>query len=35
MPAPAGVTLVVGGVAAIGVIVTWQEQSRADRRMQW
>jgi hypothetical protein len=27
--------LVVGGVAAIGVIVTWQQKNRADRRSEW
>jgi len=35
MPAQAWVTLVVGGVAAIGVIVTWQQKNRADRRSEW
>ena len=35
MPAQAWVTLLVGGVAAIGVIVTWQQKNRADRRSDW
>lgn len=35
MPAQAWVTLMVGGVAAIGVIVTWQQKNRADRRSEW
>lgn len=35
MPAQAWVTLLVGGVAAIGVIVTWQQKNRADRRSEW
>ena len=35
MPAQAWVTLIVGGVAAIGVIVTWQQKNRADRRSEW
>lgn len=35
MPAQAWVTLLVGGVAAIGVIVTWQQKTRADRRSEW
>lgn len=28
-------TLIVGGVAAIGVIITWQQKNRADRRSEW
>lgn len=28
-------TLIVGGAAAIGVIVTWQQKNRADRRSEW
>lgn len=35
MPAQAWVTLIVGGVAAIGVIITWQQKNRADRRSEW
>lgn len=28
-------TLIVGGLAAIGVIVTWQQKNQADRRGEW
>lgn len=35
MPAQAWVTLIVGGIAAVGVIVTWQQKHRADRRSEW
>ncbi len=35
MPAQAWVTLIVGSIAAIGVIVTWQQKNRADRRSEW
>ena len=35
VPAQAWVTLIVGGVATIGVIVTWQQKNRADRRSEW
>lgn len=35
MPAQAWVTLIVGGLATIGVIVTWQQKNRADRRSEW
>jgi len=35
VPAQAWVTLIVGSVAAIGVIITWQQQNRADRRAEW
>lgn len=35
MPAQAWVTLIVGGVAAVGAIVTWQQKNRADRRSEW
>lgn len=35
MPAQAWVALVVGGLATIGVIVTWQQKNRADRRSEW
>jgi hypothetical protein len=29
------VTLIVGTLATIGVIVTWQQKNRADRRSEW
>ncbi|MEB3052326.1 hypothetical protein KV112_21780 [Mycolicibacter sp. MYC123] len=29
------VTLIVGGLATVGVIVTWQQKNRADRRSEW
>jgi hypothetical protein len=29
------VTLIFGGLAAIGVILTWQQKNRADRRAEW
>lgn len=35
VPAQAWVTLIVGGLAAIGVIVTWQQKNQADRRSEW
>ncbi|MCA2241160.1 MULTISPECIES: hypothetical protein [Mycobacterium] len=35
MPAQAWVTLIVGGLATIGVIVTWQQKNQADRRSEW
>lgn len=35
MPAQAWVTLIVGGFAAIGVVVTWQQKNRADKRSEW
>lgn len=35
MPAQAWVTLVVGSLASIGVIVTWQQKNQADRRSEW
>ncbi len=35
MPAQAWVTMIVGGLAAVGVIVTWQQKNRADRRSEW
>ena len=35
MPAQAWVTLIVGGAAIIGVIITWQQKNRADRRSEW
>ncbi len=28
-------TLIIGGLAAIGVIITWQQKNRADRRSEW
>ena len=27
--------MIVGGVAAIGVVVTWQQKHHADRRSEW
>jgi hypothetical protein len=35
VPAQAWVTLIVGSVATLGVIVTWQQKNRADRRSEW
>lgn len=35
MPAQAWVTLIVSGLAAVGVIVTWRQKNRADRRSEW
>ena len=35
VPAQAWVTLIVGGAAIIGVIITWQQKNRADRRSEW
>lgn len=35
MPAQAWVTLIVGLVATIGVLVTWQQKNTADRRSEW
>lgn len=35
MPAQAWVTLIIGGLATIGVLVTWQQKNRADRRSEW
>lgn len=35
MPAQAWVTLIVGSVATLGVIVTWQQKNRADKRSEW
>lgn len=35
MTAQAWVTLIVGSTAAVGVIVTWQQKNRADRRSEW
>ncbi|MDJ0395829.1 hypothetical protein QMK17_21140 [Rhodococcus sp. G-MC3] len=35
MPAQAWVTLIIGLVATIGVIITWQQKNSADRRSEW
>ncbi|KXO99190.1 hypothetical protein [Tsukamurella pseudospumae] len=35
MPAQAWVTLIVGLVAAIGVVATWRQKVEADRRAEW
>lgn len=35
MPTQSWVTLIVGSLATIGVIVTWQQKNRADRRSEW
>ncbi|WP_071288238.1 hypothetical protein [Mycolicibacterium llatzerense] len=35
MPAQAWVTLVVGGLATIGVLITWQQKNRADSRSEF
>jgi hypothetical protein len=35
VPAQSWVTLIVGGLAAIGAIVTWQQKNRADKRSEW
>jgi hypothetical protein len=35
VPAQAWVTLIVGGFAVIGVVITWQQKNRADRRSEW
>ncbi|MBT2272732.1 hypothetical protein [Rhodococcus qingshengii] len=35
MPAQAWVTLIVGGVAIIGVLLTWWQKNTADRRSEW
>lgn len=35
MPAQAWVTLIVGLIATIGVLVTWQQKNTADRRSEW
>jgi hypothetical protein len=35
VPAQGWVTLIVGGLAAIGVIVTWQRKNLADKRSEW
>ena len=33
--AQAWVTLIVGGLATVGVLVTWQQKNQADRRSEW
>lgn len=35
MPAQAWVTLLVASLGALGVIITWQQKNRADRRSEW
>ncbi|MDQ2629338.1 hypothetical protein [Mycolicibacter senuensis] len=35
MPPQSWVTLIVGGLATVGVIATWQQKNRADRRSEW
>lgn len=35
MPPQSWVTLIVGSLATIGVVVTWQQKNRADRRSEW
>ncbi len=35
MPAPSWVTLILGFVAVIGALVTWQQKNRADKRSEW
>ncbi|MBS2993054.1 hypothetical protein AC1659_27545 [Rhodococcus erythropolis] len=35
MPAQAWVTLIVGGVAIVGVLLTWWQKNTADRRSEW
>ncbi len=35
VPAQSWVTLIVGGLAAIGALVTWQQKNQADRRSEW
>ncbi|GAB4995172.1 hypothetical protein MAHJHV58_46410 [Mycobacterium avium subsp. hominissuis] len=35
MPAQAWVTLIVGLIATVGVLVTWQQKNNADRRSEW
>jgi hypothetical protein len=35
MPAQAWVTFIIGGLATIGVVITWQQKNRADRRSEW
>jgi hypothetical protein len=35
VPVQAWLTVVVGGLAGVGVILTWQQKNRADRRTEW
>lgn len=35
MPPQSWVTLIVGGLATVGVIATWQQKNRSDRRSEW
>jgi len=35
MAAQAWVTLIVGTLAAAGVVITWQQKNLADRRSEW
>jgi hypothetical protein len=35
VPGQAWVTLIVGSIATIGVVVTWQQKNRADKRSEW
>jgi hypothetical protein len=35
MPAQAWVTLIIGLIAAGGVLITWHQKNRADRRAEW
>ena len=35
VPAQAWLTLIVGSLAAIGVIASWQQKNKADRRSEW
>jgi hypothetical protein len=29
------VTLIVGSIATVGVVATWQQKNRADKRSEW
>ncbi len=35
MPAQSWVTLIIGGIASIGALITWQQKNWADRRSEW
>jgi hypothetical protein len=35
VPAQAWVTLIVGSIATVGVVATWQQKNRADKRSEW
>ena len=35
MPPQSWATLIVGSLATVGVLVTWQQKTRADRRSEW